>query len=256
MRCSPLSRALGIWRYKLFKIFKRKQNKKRSISSDVSDIHTSWRELPGSLCPSVEDLKVEILKLERNVRLYLESRGKLMNKRSSLNEMLGELPNYPSYSDYPEIWAQQIDRLNELKGYRNQIIHHRDCDTLPPVEILYPKFKKANELLTPMRICDSNIDRFSNRGWNELDEFQMIIDDNLYSLKVADINNVIAQLDMHSRGNINFQKGLMVVTKYHDYFYENLTVYIEGYPRFDLTIDETMTLSDYLISALAERMYS
>ncbi|MDM5142344.1 hypothetical protein OB959_21515 [Aeromonas bestiarum] len=233
-----------------------KSKKKESKRDEIYLSLKSWRELPGFSEPSIEDLKVEAINFERTVRMYLEKKGHSLNRRSSLNEMIGLLPNYPFHPDCLKVWTERIKEYNALRNYRNKLIHHRDCETLPSVKELYDRFKKANETLRTWRFCNSSDSRFSFRGWNDNKELDFSIDNIKFNLKVEDISNLMLQLDLHSRGKVNFEKGLMVVAKYHDYFYENLTVYIDGYPRFDLNADETMALSESLSSFLGERLYS
>ncbi len=234
----------------------KKSKKNESKRDEIYLSQRSWKELPGFTEPSVEDLKVEAIKFEQSVRMYLENKGRSLNRRASLNEMIGLLPDYPFHADYPEAWAGHIDEFDFLRDCRNKLIHHRDCETLPPVKELYNRFKKANQTLMPWKICGSSDRRFSFRRWNANDELEFSIDNIEFKLKVEDISNLTLQLDLHSRGKVNFEKGLMIVAKYHDYFYENLTVYIDGYPSFDLNVDETMILSESLSSLLGERLYS
>ncbi|MDH6028020.1 hypothetical protein [Vibrio splendidus] len=234
-----------------------KKNKPKKIKKDEITLNlTSWKELPGFAEPCIEDLKVEAIKFERTIRLYLEGKGKSLGKRVGLNEMMKILPNYPFHPEHTESWSESLKEYDNLRVCRNQLIHHRDCETLPPVKELYYRFKEANRLLRPWKICDPSSKRFGHRSWNANNELEFFIDDVQFNLRVEDISNITLQLDQHSRGKVNFEEGLMVVAKYHDYFYENLTVYVEGYPSFDLNIDETMMLSEYLGSLLGQRLHS
>ncbi len=234
----------------------KKSNKKESKRDEIYLSQRSWRELPGFTEPSVEDLKVEAIKFESSVRMYLENKGSSLNKRASLKKMIELLPDYPFHPDYPEVWTENIEEYDTLRDCRNKIIHHRDCETLPPVKELYNRFKIANKALMPWKFCSSSDSRFSFQRWNDNNELEFYIYNIKFKLRVEDISNLQRQLDPHSRGKVNFEKGLMIVAKYHDYFYENLTVYIDGYPSFDLNVDETMVLSESLSSLLGERLYS
>lgn len=237
---------------KLFKKREYKNEKKDEIFRNLS----SWKELPGFSEPSVEDLKIEAIKFERSIKQYLNYKGKEVNKRSNLNNLVKLLPNYPYHPDYAENWNQRVEEFDILRDYRNRLIHHRDCDTLPPVKELYYKFKEANRILTPMGIVNGSGGRFRSRKWNKKGELELFIDDLQFNLEVTDIRNLLFQLNPHSRGKVNFEEGLMVVAKYHDYFYDVLTVYIEGYPSFELADNEIMILDDYLDSLLGQRLYA
>jgi hypothetical protein len=236
--------------------WKNKKKKPSDTKDEIKDLYTSWKQLPGYGEPSVEELKVVAINFERYLKGYLLRHG--VNVRNKSNKVLIELlVQYPFYPEHPELndkWLSWVSEFEELRDYRNRVIHHRDLDTMPSVKELFERFKAANSVLREFSIVSDVDDRFEIHTWND-GLLQLKVDQQLLHLSVSDLSNLLCELETHSRGKVNFVKGKMVVTKFHDFKYEKLTVYIEDCDPFTLTIDEVMVFSDSLNSVLCQRLY-
>ncbi|EHH1051698.1 hypothetical protein J7I00_004435 [Vibrio parahaemolyticus] len=224
--------------------------------SSVDSFHP-WKELPGFGEPSVEDLKVEAIKFERSLKEYLIRHDVNVNNKNN-KKLIELMEEYPIFSETPAIaakWSDKIEEFDELREIRNRIVHYRNLEELN-LKSAYLRFRNANEILSEFSVVNATDERFSLFKWNENDELMFKIDQQLFTLDTDDLSNLLCQLESHPRGKVNFIRGKMVVAKFHDFYYENITFYVEGYQAFTLSIDETAVLWDILSSYLGEKLYS
>lgn len=224
-------------------------------------VERSFVELPGYGKPSVEDLKLEVVLFEKRVKDYASHQGVSLEKSDSKNksvyELLNELKDLNPYAEIDsenQKWHSHIEEWHKLRQFRNDIIHI-DHSELPSVEELYPRYKKANQLLIPLRInggCTRS--NFKPIKWVG-DTLEISINGNTYQLDYADIDNLSVQLHPASRGAVYYKRGKQVVVKITDYDYVNLTVFIEGCPSFQITEDEAAILDDLILSVKGQRVY-
>lgn len=213
----------------------------------------TYRDMPGYSVRSVDDLRFQVLEFEKLVKNYIESKTGVLPK-GTLHHLIEKiLPNYPLYPKFESHWPAFIDEAKILKEFRNNIIHS-DFDGLPPVSELFDRFNKANETLLPFKICSASRERFKPIRWVG-DVLEIKIDENLYKLEPEDITNLIIELHPACRGHVHFIKGKIVESKVLDYLYEKVTYFIEGFPEFELSHDESMVLEDLLHSLVGRRMY-
>lgn len=214
----------------------------------------TFRDMPGFYHPSIDDLRIEVVQFEKLIRDFVKSKnGSLPTK--NLHQLVNhELPKYTSHEYLPEIWERFLIEAASLKKLRNKILHSDFDDYTPDVPDLFKRFKKANALLYPFRLFSGRIDRFKPIKWHK-NSLEIFIDDNRYLLDPADLSNLMIELSSDSRGKVNFIKGRIVTGKVLDYHYEKITFFIEGYPEFELTLDESAALRNLLTSLVAQQMY-
>ncbi|WP_095048473.1 hypothetical protein [Pseudomonas sp. Irchel s3h9] len=217
-------------------------------------IERNFKELPGYGVPSVDDLRFEAIEFEKSIVSYVHRKSGAAPQKPLgyiVQKMLGD---YPLLPEIPEYWPEFVEEAKKLKDFRNNVIHS-DFVGLPPLEELYEKFKRANEVLRPFGICSANRDRFSDIRWRG-DTLLLKIDEHRYELEVDDIKNLMMELHPASRGEVHFLKGKLVVSKVLDYQYERITYFIESYDQFELSLEESMVLEDLLSSLLGQHFYS
>lgn len=217
-------------------------------------LERTYKDMPGFSSPSVDDLRYQAIHFEKRVKDYVKTRcGELPT--SNLHQLIhSHLPNYPMYPEFEDHWPQFVDEAKALKEYRNDIVHSNECE-MPPVSELYDRFKKANETLLPYRICSASRERFKTISWRK-NCLEIVIDQNTYTLSPADLKNLQIELHPLSRGKVHFIKGKIVTSKVLDYKYEKVTYFIEGFPEFELTHDESAVLEDLLSSLAGKYAYS
>lgn len=213
----------------------------------------TYRELPGYAVPTVDDVRFQVLEFEKLLKNYIETKaGPLPNL--PLGKLINEvLPAYPRYPKFEEHWSAFVEEAKALKNFRNKIVHSDFAD-LPEVSELHKRFKKANQTLLPFKICSGDDSRFEPIRWRG-DTLEIKIDQEVYALDLADINNLLIELDPSSRGRVHFKKGRLVASKVMDYFYEKITYFIDDHPPFELSHDEAMVLEDLIGSLVGRRMY-
>ncbi|MCY1292995.1 hypothetical protein D9M68_342740 [compost metagenome] len=231
----------------MLKLFSRKRNRDEFIER-------THRDMPGFSHPSVDDLRFQVVQFEKLVKDYIQSKnGSLPSK--NLHQLVNhELKKYPLHTKFPEIWERFLIEASDLKEHRNKILHSDFEDYTPNVPELFERFSRANETLYPFRICSANRDRFKPVKWHK-NSLELYIDDNRYILEPADLNNLMIELHPASRGKVHFIKGRLVTGKVLDYRYEKITYFIEDYPEFALTDDESATLEDLLSSLIGQHAY-
>lgn len=230
----------------MFKSLRRKKNVKAFIERN-------YKELPGYGVPSVDDLRFEAIEFEKSIVNYIHRKSGTDPQKPLGYIVQKMLEDYPLCPEIPEHWPKFVEEAKKLKDLRNNVIHS-DFVGLPPLEELHGKFKRANEVLKPFRICNARRDRFTNIRWRG-DTLFLKIDEHRYELEVDDIKNLMMELHPASRGEIHFLKGKLVVCKVLDYHYEKITYFIEGYVPFELDIEESMVLDDLLGSLLGQHFY-
>jgi hypothetical protein len=231
----------------MFESLRRKKN-----VNTLSEIN--YKELPGYGIPSVDDLRFEAIEFEKSIVSYVHRKSGAVPQKPLgyiVQKMLGDYPQLPQI---PEYWPEFVEEAKRLKDLRNNVIHS-DFVGIPPLEELYERFKKANEVLRPFRICSAGRDRFSDIRWRG-DSLLLKIDEHQYELEVDDIKNLMMELHPTSRGEVHFLKGKLVVSKVLDYHYEKITYFIESYDPFELDLEESMVLEDLLGSLLGQHFYS
>ncbi|MFJ5282865.1 hypothetical protein ACIP66_03285 [Pseudomonas sp. NPDC088429] len=217
-------------------------------------IERNFKELPGYGVPSVDDLRFEAIEFEKSIVSYVHRKSGAAPQKPLgyiVQKMLGD---YPLLPEIPEYWPEFVEEAKKLKDFRNNVIHS-DFIGLPPLEELYEKFKRANEVLRPFGICSANRDRFTDIRWRG-DTLLLKIDEHRYELEVDDIKNLMMELHPASRGEVHFLKGKLVVSKVLDYHYERITYFIESYDQFELSLEESVVLEDLLSSLLGQHFYS
>lgn len=214
----------------------------------------TYRDMPGFSHPSVDDLRFQVVQFEKLVKDFVKSKnGSLPSK--NLHQLVNfELPKYPLYDDYPEVWKNFLIEASDLKEHRNRILHSDFEGYTPNIPDLFDRFKKANEMLYPFRLCSARSDRFNPIKWHN-NSLEIFIDDNQYLLAPEDLNNLMIELHPASRGKVHFIKGRIVTGKVLDHHYEKITYFIEDYPEFELTVDESAALEDLLSSLVGQHMY-
>ena len=213
----------------------------------------TYRDKPGFSVQSVDDLRFQVLEFEKLVKNYIKVKAGALPEGSLHHLIHNVLPNYPAYPEFEDHWPAFIDEAKALKEYRNAIIHS-DFDGLPEVSYLFKKFKNANEILLPFKICSADRSRFKPICWSG-NALEIKIDDYLYKLELEDIINLTIELHPSSRGRAHFVKGKIVESKVLDYLYQKVTYFIEGFPEFELNYDESMVLEDLLLSLIGKRVY-
>jgi len=218
-------------------------------------IERSFKDMPGFSTPSLEDLRVEVLNFEKHIKDYIRSNSGNLTSTNLHNLIHNELPKLPLYPKYKDIWLNFVEEAKALKEYRNIIVHSDFSKEIPPVSVLFDRFNKANDMLRPFRICSGEREKFKPISWigNSL---KIQIDENIYLLSPADINNLQLELSPSSRGKVHFTKGKVVQSKILDYRYEKVTYFIEGFIQFELTHDESMVLSDMLDCLVGQHIFT
>ncbi|MHA3736472.1 hypothetical protein ACXR0M_12440 [Pseudomonas sp. Eth.TT006] len=231
----------------MFESLRRKKN-----VNTLSGIN--YKELPGYGVPSVDDLRFEAIEFEKSIINYVHRKSGAAPQKPLgyiVQKMLGD---YPLLPEIPEHWSAFVEEAKKLKDLRNNVVHS-DFVGLPPLEALYKKFKKANEVLRPFRICSAGGDRFTDIRWRG-DTLLLKIDEHRYELEVDDIKNLMIKLHPASRGQVHFLKGKLVVSKVLDYHYEKITYFIESYDPFELDLEESMVLEDLLGCLLGQHFHA
>lgn len=235
----------------MFKWFRRKK------SPAVIPLYmpgADYKELPGSVGPSVDDVRYEALEFEKMVKGYIERKTGKWPKHQSLASLIkNELPKFDMYPEIPELWTKFLAQAVNLNTWRNKIVHSdlSNVQGLPDLPELYEQFRGANAMLRPFGFVGSRSrDRFSGMRWKG-PHLHFTIDETLYILNAQDIGNLLSELHPSSRGKVHFQKGKLVGSKMRDYRYERYTYYIEGCEPFELTEEESMALQDLLICFLS-----
>ena len=223
--------------------------------------NSSTLDLPGYEQPSIEDLKLAVVLFEKRVKDYANYQGISLKKRNgdkkSLFELINELKNINplrSFDSENHKWFSHIDELHELRNFRNKIIHI-DYTGLPDVAELYDRYSAANQLLLPFRLnggCTKA--SFKPIKWHG-ETLEIVINEHKYNLDYSDIENLSVQLHPASRGAVYCKHGKQVVVKTVDYEHEQLCVFIEDCPSFQLTEDEAAILDDLLLSLITEKEY-
>ncbi|MHC8376450.1 hypothetical protein ACYZT3_10460 [Pseudomonas sp. MDT1-16] len=231
----------------MFERLRRKKN--MNVLSEIN-----YKELPGYGVPSVDDLRFEAIEFEKSIVSYVHRKSGTAPQQPLGHIVQKMLGDYPLFPEIPEYWPKFVDEAKQLKNLRNNVIHS-DFVGIPPLEELYERFKKANEVLSPFRLCSAGRDRFNDIQWRG-DTLLLKIDEHQYELEVDDIKNLMMELHPASRGEVHFLKGKLVVSKVLDYNYEKLTYFIEGYGPFELDLEESMVFEDLLGSLLGQHFYS
>lgn len=217
---------------------------------------TDYKDLPGRLGPSVDDVRHEALEFEKMVKSYIERKTGKWPKHQSLATLIkDELPKFDLHPEIPELWPNFVERAIELNKMRNRIVHSdlSNVSGLPELLELYERFRSANTILRPFGLMTSaSRDRFSGMRWSG-SHLHFKIDETLYMLDAQDIGNLLSELHPSSRGKVHFQKGKLVGSNMQDYRYERYTYYIEDREPFELTEAESMALQDLLICFLSNR---
>lgn len=215
---------------------------------------TDYKDLPGSLGPSVDDLRYEALEFEKMVKGYIERKTGKWPKNESLASLIkNELPKFDMHPEIPELWPTFLDEAKKLNTMRNKIVHSdlSNLSGLPELPELYEQFRNANTMLRPFGLMSSaSRDRFSGMRWKGT-HLHFKIDKTLYKLDAQDIGNLLSELHPSSRGKVHFQKGKLVGSKMQDYRYERHTYYIEDCEPFEVTEAESMALQDLLLCFLS-----
>lgn len=229
---------------------------KKKPLSRIDFIERTYTDKPGSYSISFDDLRYETVEFERSIFDYLMSKGSPSpGKSETLNMAIqNRLPNFPLYPQLPKLWPDFLVEADELRRFRNQIIHSNYVD-LPPVTELYERFKSANKLLYPFRIHARKDERFSFPSQSG-GMMTITIDNRPYVLSPADVSNLLLELHPASRGKQNYVKGRVVEAKVLGYDVEKFTYFIEGEPPFDLDQDEAATLEDLVTSWIGQKCYS
>jgi len=213
----------------------------------------TYRDMPGYAVQSVDDLRFQVLEFEKLVKNYIERKAGALPSGTLHHLIHNVLPDYPRYPELEDHWPTFIDEVKILKDYRNNIIHS-DFHGLPEVSELFDRFNKVNGTLLPFKICSADSSRFEPIRWVG-DVLEIKIDENLYKLEPEDITNLTIELHPPSRGRVHFINGKIVEGKVLDYLYEKVTYFIEGFPEFELSHDESMVLEDLLLSLVGKRIY-
>ncbi|WP_060518897.1 hypothetical protein [Pseudomonas sp. NBRC 111134] len=203
-----------------------------------------FQDIPGSYEPTIDDLRAEAINFDKYVKSYIE-RATGKKPKDSLGDLIRHvLKNHPQYPEHSELWLEFVNEAIKLKNYRNSIIH-ADTRGLPPISELYERFKKANTILRPFRVCSPRRDRFTQFRW-KMDFLNFKIDENTFSLTQQDIENLLAELHPSSRSRVYFKAGKQVHSAMLDV--ENIarTYFIEGYEPFKLSDEEATALDDLL----------
>jgi len=230
----------------MFERLRRKKNV--NVLSEIN-----YKELPGYGVPSVDDLRFEAIEFEKSIVSYVHRKSGIAPQQPLGHIVQKMLGDYPLLPEIPEYWPVFVEEAKQLKNLRNNVIHS-DFVGVPPLEELYQRFKKANEVLSPFRLCSAGRDRFTDIQWRG-DTLLLKIDEHQYELEVDDIKNLMMELHPASRGEVHFLKGKLVVSKVLDYNYEKLTYFIEGYGPFELDLEESMVFEDLLGSLLGQHFY-
>lgn len=209
--------------------------------------------MPGYGVRSVDDVRFQVLEFERLVKNYIEHKAGGSPKGTLHHLIHNVLPNHPLHPEFEDHWPPFIEEAKKLKDFRNAIVHS-NFDNLPSPSELYERFKEINETMLPFRICSSDSRRFTPVGWVG-EVLQIKIDAKLYKLEPEDITNLTIELHPASRGQAHFTKGRIVTSKVLDYSYEKITYFIEGFPEFELSNDESMILEDFLMSLVGLRIF-
>jgi hypothetical protein len=221
----------------------------------------SFIELPGYNQPSIEDLKLEVVLFEKRIKDYAASLGvDLKNsnfKKKSVYVLINELRELNPYLNIDQknqAWNIRIEELHALREYRNNIIHI-DHTALPSVEELHSRYKSANNKLIPFRLNQGcTVSNFKPIKWKN-DTLEILINENVYNLSYVDIDNLSIQLHPASRGAVYYTSGRQMVIKVTDYDYKYLAVFVEDYPKFQVTEDEAAVLNDLILSLKSEKKY-
>lgn len=235
----------------MFKFLMRNRNTEISTIDDF--LEKTYREIPGYSVRSVDELRFQVVEFEKLVKNYIKKKSGILPKKTLHQLIEIELKSYPLHPEIEGFWDDFIEKVLKLKYIRNDILHS-DTDNLPSVSKLYDQFKEVNEVLKPFRLYDGNTDRFSCVQWVD-NLLKIKIDNHLYKLELSDINNLLLELDPSSRGRVHFIKGKIVASKVLDHSYEKVTYYIEEYPPFELSHDDSMALEGLLTNLLLEKQF-
>lgn len=226
--------------------FLRKKGRKRFIER-------TCRDMPGYSVSSVDELRFQVLEFEKLVKNYIENKAGNLPTGSLHHLINNVLPDYPLYPQFEGHWPAFLEEVKKLKDYRNNIVHSDFVD-LPEVSELFNRFKRANGIFFPFRICSGNSSRFKPQRWVG-DVLEIKIDEHLYKFEPEDIINLTIELNPSCRGKVHFVKGRLVEGKVIDYLYEKTTYFIEDFPKFELNQDESMVLESMLRSLVGEHVY-
>lgn len=236
----------------MFKFLMRNRNIEVITIDDFFE--KTYREIPGYSVRSVDELRFQVVEFEKLIKNYIKSKSGVLPDKKLHQLIEDELKNHPLHPEIEGFWDNFIEKAMRLKNIRNNILHS-DTDNLPSVSKLYDQFKEVNEVLIPFRLYDGNISRFNSFKWID-SLLEIKIDNNLYKLALADIKNLLLELDPSSRGRVHFIKGKIVASKVLDHSYEKVTYYIEEYPPFELSHDDSMALEDLLNNLLLKKQFN
>lgn len=228
--------------------------KRKSGSSTRSRFReNTYKEMPGYSIRSVDDLRFEALRFEKLVKNYIAFKAGHLPERN-LNFLINNiLPKYPLDPEIQTQWPAFVAEVNVLRVYRNKLVHSEFYD-MPEISELCSRFEKCNATLSRFRMGAGYNRRFKPKRWTG-DVLEIEIDETLYELQPEDVQNLLIELHPASRGKVHFIKGRIVTSKVLDYYYEKVTYFIEDFPQFELSEDESMSLEHLLNLVIGEHLY-